>query len=46
MGAVQEGVLRRAFLRDGQYLDQVLYTIVEDDWRAYRDRGRQAPPVH
>jgi len=34
IGAVQEGVLRKSFLRNGQYLDQVLYAIVEDDWRA------------
>ena len=36
VGAVQEGILRRSFFRDGQYLDQVLYTIIEDDWRASR----------
>ena len=33
IGATREGVLRRSFLRDGQYLDQVLWTIVDDDWR-------------
>ena len=32
IGAVQEGVLRRSFLRNGQYLDQVLWSIVSDDW--------------
>jgi RimJ/RimL family protein N-acetyltransferase len=37
VGAVQEGVLRKSFLRNGRYLDQVLYAIVEDDWRAARD---------
>jgi RimJ/RimL family protein N-acetyltransferase len=37
VGAVQEAVLRKSFLRDGQYLDQVLYSIVADDWRAARD---------
>jgi ribosomal-protein-alanine N-acetyltransferase len=37
LGAVPEGVLRKSFLRDGEYLDQVLYAIVEDDWRALRD---------
>ena len=36
LGAVPEGILRRAFLRNGQYLDQMLYAIVEDDWRAAR----------
>jgi RimJ/RimL family protein N-acetyltransferase len=37
VGAVQEGVLRRAFQRHGEFLDQVLYAIVEDDWRASQD---------
>jgi ribosomal-protein-alanine N-acetyltransferase len=39
IGAVQEGVLRRSFLRNGQYLDQALWSILADDWR----RQRQAP---
>jgi RimJ/RimL family protein N-acetyltransferase len=34
IGAVQEGLLRRAFLRNGERLDQVLYTILAEDWRA------------
>jgi RimJ/RimL family protein N-acetyltransferase len=33
MGAVQEGLLRRAFLRNGEYLDQNLWTILDEDWR-------------
>ena len=32
IGAIQEGVLRRSFLRNGEYLDQVLWSIVSDDW--------------
>lgn len=32
LGAVQEGVLRRSFLRNGEYLDQALWTIVRDEW--------------
>lgn len=40
IGAVQEGVLRKSFLRNGRYLDQVLYAIVEDDWRASRSERR------
>jgi RimJ/RimL family protein N-acetyltransferase len=36
MGAVQEGVLRRSFQRDGRYLDQVLWTILADEWRHAR----------
>jgi RimJ/RimL family protein N-acetyltransferase len=33
LGAVQEGLLRRSFLRDGEYLDQVLWTILPEEWR-------------
>ncbi|MGB7220168.1 MAG: GNAT family N-acetyltransferase [Vicinamibacterales bacterium] len=33
MGAVQEGLLRRSFLRNGEYLDQNLWTILDEDWR-------------
>jgi ribosomal-protein-alanine N-acetyltransferase len=33
IGAVQEGVLRRSFQRNGEYLDQVLWTVLEEDWR-------------
>jgi RimJ/RimL family protein N-acetyltransferase len=48
VGAVQEGVLRKSFLRNGEYLDQVLYAIVEDDWRATREHGSRAfaPMIH
>lgn len=42
IGAVQEGVLRKSFLKDGHYLDQVLYGIVEDDWRASHTPARMA----
>ena len=46
-GAVQEGVLRKSFLRNGEYLDQVLYGIVEDDWRAFRRQSQsQIAQVH
>jgi [ribosomal protein S5]-alanine N-acetyltransferase len=34
IGATQEGVLRKSFLRHGEHLDQNLWTIVADDWRA------------
>ena len=44
LGAVQEGVLRKSFLKNGVYLDQVLYAIVQDDWRAGRDASR--PTYH
>jgi ribosomal-protein-alanine N-acetyltransferase len=37
MGAVPEGVLRKSLFKDGTYLDQTLYAIIVDDWRASRD---------
>ena len=36
LGAVQEGILRKSFLRNGEYLDQVLWTIMDEDWRQAR----------
>ena len=33
LGAVQEAVLRKTFLSRGAYIDQVLWSIVEGDWR-------------
>jgi RimJ/RimL family protein N-acetyltransferase len=36
IGAVQEGVLRRSFLRNGHYHDQVLWGILAEDWRLQR----------
>ena len=36
IGAVQECVLRKSLLRNGQYLDQVLYAVVDIDWRESR----------
>jgi RimJ/RimL family protein N-acetyltransferase len=32
IGAVQEGVLRRSFLKNGEYHDQVLWSIIDEDW--------------
>jgi RimJ/RimL family protein N-acetyltransferase len=32
LGAVQEGVLRRSFQCNGEYLDQALWTILQDEW--------------
>jgi [ribosomal protein S5]-alanine N-acetyltransferase len=36
VGAMQEGVLRKSFLRNGEYLDQALWTILDEDWRRAR----------
>ena len=44
MGAVQEAILRRSFLREGECHDQALWAILADDWR---DRStRWAGPIH
>lgn len=32
LGAVQEGVLRRSFLKDGEYHDQVLWSLLDTEW--------------
>lgn len=32
VGAVKEGVLRKSFLRNGEYLDQTLWSIVREEW--------------
>jgi len=32
LGAVQEGVLRGSLLKDGRYLDQVMWSIISQDW--------------
>ena len=32
LGAVHEGVLRRSFFRNGEHLDQTLWSILKEDW--------------
>ncbi len=32
IGAVQEGILRRSVRRRGEYVDQVLWSVLKDDW--------------
>jgi [ribosomal protein S5]-alanine N-acetyltransferase len=34
IGAMQEGLLRKSFYKNGEYLDQVLWTILDEDWQA------------
>jgi RimJ/RimL family protein N-acetyltransferase len=36
LGAVHEGVLRRAFRKDEQVMDAALWTILADEWRQAR----------
>lgn len=44
IGAVQEGILRKSLFRHGLYLDQILWGILDEDWRLART-GR-TPRVH
>lgn len=44
VGAVQEGVLRPSFQRNGQYHDQIIWAILAEDWRL--QRLDQRPRVH
>ncbi len=44
IGAMQEGILRKSFLRNGEYLDQTLWTILDEDWR--RATSVCGPRVH
>jgi ribosomal-protein-alanine N-acetyltransferase len=44
IGAVQEGVLRRSFLKNGEYLDQALWSILDRDWR--QAKAVWGPKVH
>lgn len=45
LGAVQEAVLRKSFKKNGQYLDQTLYSIVADDRRAARGVSGKASDI-
>jgi RimJ/RimL family protein N-acetyltransferase len=44
LGAVQEGVLRRSVRRGGEYLDQVLWSVLREDWTEHW--VSTAPRVH
>jgi RimJ/RimL family protein N-acetyltransferase len=33
IGAVQEGVLRRSFFKDGRHHDQILWSILAEEWK-------------
>ena len=45
IGAVQEGVLRQALRCGSEYVDQVIYSVVEQDWRASRGSTPGTRPV-
>jgi RimJ/RimL family protein N-acetyltransferase len=44
VGAIQEGILRRSLLRGGEYLDQVLWAIIDSDRRHLHTYA--GPSVH
>jgi ribosomal-protein-alanine N-acetyltransferase len=46
LGAIQEGLLRRAFLRHGRYHDQVLWSIIDTDWEAASQGQEARPTIH
>ena len=46
IGAVQEGILRRSFVRDGVHHDQVLWGILAEDWILQRLAQQPAVVIH
>lgn len=44
VGATQEGILRRSFLRNGEYLDQILWSILDVDRQ--KSRVTFVPSIH
>jgi RimJ/RimL family protein N-acetyltransferase len=46
LGAVQEGVLRRSFLRHGEYHDQALWSILDTDCRQAKAVWKEKVQVH
>jgi RimJ/RimL family protein N-acetyltransferase len=46
IGATQEGLLRKSFRKDGEYLDQMLWTILDEDWKANCHWGGRTVQVH
>lgn len=43
LGATREGVLRKSFLREGIYYDQVLWSICSDEWRTWHEHAPARP---
>jgi RimJ/RimL family protein N-acetyltransferase len=46
VGALREAVLRKSFLKDGQYFDQVLWSITADEWLYARHTSTARVHVH
>jgi ribosomal-protein-alanine N-acetyltransferase len=45
LGAVREGILRKSFLRHGEYHDQALWTLLAEEWQN-PDRTSGPPRIH
>ncbi|HSL24413.1 MAG TPA: GNAT family protein [Vicinamibacterales bacterium] len=46
LGAVREGLLRKSFLRNGEYLDQILWSIVREDWMLTQSKAVWGSAIH
>ena len=46
IGATQEGVLRKSFQCKGEYLDQALWTILQDEWMLQAKTVWGSPVIH
>jgi ribosomal-protein-serine acetyltransferase len=46
VGAVREGLLRKSFRRNGQYLDQILWSIVREDWMHAQEKAVWGSAIH
>lgn len=45
-GAVREGLLRKSFRRNGEYLDQILWSIVREDWMQTQHKAVWGSAIH
>jgi ribosomal-protein-alanine N-acetyltransferase len=46
VGAVREGLLRKSFRRNGEYLDQILWSIVREDWMQTQHKAVWGSAIH
>jgi ribosomal-protein-alanine N-acetyltransferase len=46
IGAVREGLLRKSFVRNGEYLDQILWSIVREDWMQAHSKAVWGSAIH
>lgn len=46
IGAVREGLLRKSFARNGEYLDQILWSIVREDWMQAHNKAVWGSAIH